>query len=110
MSTIQPSLPNSAGLSYPQLGQSLINLSANTQPALLDVLSGSDETSFNGEAPSDTVLDVAQQNIFSVLADSTAALGANQTAAGLISSQPSAAYGAQATLSAGGVLGLLENS
>jgi hypothetical protein len=109
MSTINPNLPNiAAGQTYPELGRSLVKLSTRAKPADIADLSDSDESSA-GAGPADMVQEIARQNGFSALADSDAAASANQTAAGLISSQPAAAFAAQANLSSGSVLGLLEN-
>jgi hypothetical protein len=109
MSTI-PSGLSAATQNYPQLSRSLINLSARTQPAAVsDDPTGSATASADAAVPADLVQAVAQQNQYSALADSAAALSANQSAAGLLASQPAAAYAAQANLSAASVLGLLQD-
>jgi hypothetical protein len=109
MSSIQPNL--SSFQSYPQLGQSLVNLSARTQSAATADPSASATVSADASVPADLVQEIASQNQFSALADSTAALGANQFATGLLSSQPTtaSAYAAQSTLSPETVLGLLQD-
>jgi hypothetical protein len=109
MSTIQPNL--SSFQNYPQLGQSLVNLSARTQSAAVSDPTASGTASADSAVPADLVQEIASQNQFSALNDSTAALGANQAAIGLLSSQPTAssAYSAQATLSPETVLSLLQD-
>jgi hypothetical protein len=107
MSTIQSNLASPAQ-SHAQLSRALINLSARTQSAASGEPAGSGTASADSAVPADLVQEVARQNQFSALADSSAALAANQTATGLIGSQPAAAYAAQATLTPETALGLLQ--
>jgi hypothetical protein len=109
MSTIPSNLSPAAGQGYPQLNRALVNLSARTRAAELGDPAGSATASADANVPADLVQVVAQQNQFSALADSAAALSANQSATGLIASQPAAAYAAQATLTSAGALGLLQD-
>ncbi|HEX3730507.1 MAG TPA: hypothetical protein VHV47_11925 [Opitutaceae bacterium] len=111
MSTITSSLTSSAG-AYPQLGQSLINLTASSQPAAL----GSPESPAMAEdagqsdifAPLAAAQETALQNQLSALADSDAASAANQAAANLLSTQ-SSTLAAQANLAPASVLTLLQD-
>jgi hypothetical protein len=104
MSTILPRFSNPAA-SYPQLGPTLANLSANTQP---DALVGPAEAD-DASAASDPLQEIARQNRLSALADSSAALSANQSAQALIAGQPAAALAGQANVPADSAWGLLQN-
>jgi hypothetical protein len=93
MSTITSSVSNSAANpAYPQLSRALTNLSARAQPA------APEETAESAADPTDLVQEIAQQNSLSALADGAAALGATQSAQGLIAGQPALALASQATV------------
>jgi hypothetical protein len=109
MSTINTSslLANTSS-SYPQLGQSLINLTASSQPATLES-PAMEEDSAGGDifAPLAAAQETALQNQLSALADSDSASAANQAAASLLSTQ-SSTLAAQANLSPASALTLLQ--
>jgi hypothetical protein len=121
---------NSISNQLPSLADSLASLAAQTQSASDNSIAAfaepdttasaatSDPTSdtlqlsgSSGETELQiTARDVALQNRFSVLADSSAALTATNAATSLLGSSASNATAAQANLSAGNVLNLLAES
>jgi hypothetical protein len=115
MSTIQSSLPNASSPAYQQMGRSLLALSGQTQAATPAEVGAAPDGLDGGNSTQDpttlagALLQVSQQNSLSFLADSAAALQANQSASALIASQPGAAYAAQANLASSGALGLLQD-
>lgn len=108
MSTI-PSSSASTGSLYPQLSQSLIGLSAGTQPADLPEAMMDYDGPSDSPASASTLQAVAQQNLFSALADPAAAAAATTSASGLITSNLATALATQSGVPADSVLSLLQD-
>lgn len=108
MSTITSTSSSSSSL-YPQLTQSLLGLSAGTQPAnLAQALPDYDDSP--GDGVTGTALEqTAQQNLFSALADPAAAAAATTSASGLITSNLATALATQSQVPADSVLSLLQD-
>ena len=116
---------NTISNQLPSLASTLASLAAQTQTASDSTISSFAEPDTGSVPASDTLQvsgstgetdvqatarEIALQNRFSALEDSSSALTANNSAAALLGSAPDNAASSQANLSAGNVLSLLSES